>query len=141
MVHKGFEQARDRGTIRLFKSHRSGVEHGEQKRDFLYVKDAVDVTLFLHDHPGIGGLFNAGTGRARSFNDMARAVLDHVEGGGDIEYFDMPRSLRGQYQYHTEADLTRLRRAGYDHTPATLEEGVEDYLNGYLLSGDRYLSV
>lgn len=140
MVHKGFEQARDRGVIRLFKSHRSDVEHGEQKRDFLYVKDAVDITLFFHDQPGISGIFNAGTGRARSFNDMARAVLEHVVDDGNIEYFDMPGELRGQYQYFTEADLTKLRDVGYEKEPFSLEDGIRDYLNHYLLSGDRYLS-
>lgn len=141
MVHKGFEQARDRGVIRLFKSHRPEVEHGEQKRDFLYVKDAVNITLFFHDHPGISGIFNAGTGRARSFNDMARAVLDHVDGEGRIEYFDMPEELRDQYQYFTEADLTKLRGAGYEEELVSLEEGIRDYLNNYLLSANRYLSL
>ncbi len=141
MVHKGFEQARDRGVIRLFRSHREGVEHGEQKRDFLYVKDAVEATLFFHDHPDTAGIFNVGTGRARSFNDMARAVLKHAAPEGNVEYFDMPEKLRDQYQYFTEADLTNLREAGFDRDFVSLEEGIRDYVRNHLLSGERYLSV
>ncbi len=118
-------QLKETGTIRLFKGT-EGYGDGEQKRDFVYVKDVCGVNLFFHDHPGISGIFNCGTGRARTFNDIAR-VLVAREGQGRVEYVPMPESLLGKYQNFTEADLTKLRKAGYASPFTSLETALNEY--------------
>ena len=136
-------QVQKTGTIRLFKSYRDGYADGEQNRDFVYVKDCVKIMahLFNNAAKAQSGLYNIGSGKARSFADLARAVFaatDHK--APRLEFVDMPEAIRHQYQYHTEAKLTRLReKAGYHEPMTSLEDGVSDYVRNYLLAGDRYL--
>jgi ADP-L-glycero-D-manno-heptose 6-epimerase len=124
--------------ITLFRSYRPDVPDGGQKRDFVYVRDCVDVTLWLLDHPGVNGLFNLGTGQARSFDDLARAVFAALKSPADLQYIDMPEVIRPNYQYFTEASMARLRRAGYTRPFTSLAEGVGDYVGRYLSQADRY---
>ena len=134
VVHKAFGQIRDTGCVRLFKSYRPDCADGEQVRDFIYVKDAVNATLFFYDHRDVSGLFNCGTGKARSWNDLARAVFAAVGRDPRIEYIDMPETLRARYQYRTEADVTRLRTAGFTEPFTSLEDGIEDYVRNHLMA-------
>jgi len=139
VVHKAFEEIRDTGRMRLFRSYKSGVTHGEQSRDFLYVKDAADVTLFCYEHGDANGLFNVGTGRARSFRSLAAAVFCAMAKEERIEYIEMPEHLREKYQYFTEARIERLRRAGYSAPLTPLEGGVRDYVKNYCATDAPYL--
>lgn len=133
VVSKAFRQILQTGQVRLFKSHRPDYADGEQRRDFVYVKDAVDVTLWFWEHPQISGLFNCGSGRARTWNDLVKAVFAAMGRPPRIVYVDMPEEIRAHYQYHTEADLTKLRRAGYGKPFTPLEEGVREYVQEFLL--------
>ena len=128
VVHKAYGQIRATGRLELFRSHRPDYRDGEQTRDFVYVRDAVAVTLFFHDHPGVSGLFNCGTGQARSWLDLGRAVFAAMGREPAITFIDMPPGLRDHYQYHTEADLSRLRAAGCAHAFTRLEDAVRDYV-------------
>ena len=139
MVLKGYEQIRDTGRIRLFKSYRPEYEDGGQVRDFIYVQDAVAMTLFFMDHPEVGGLFNVGTGKARSWNDLVAAIFRALGREPQIDYIEMPESLRNQYQYHTCAEMGKIRAAGYTEPILPLEKGIEDYVTRYLVSG-RHLT-
>jgi ADP-L-glycero-D-manno-heptose 6-epimerase len=138
-VLKAFEQINATGKVRLFKSHRPDYKDGEQKRDFLYVKDAVDMTLFFYDNPETAGIYNLGAGSARTWNDLAKAVFAAMGKSPNIEYIDMPDSVRNQYQYFTEADISKLRSAGYNSSITSLEQAVKDYVTNYLTRGE-YLS-
>lgn len=129
---KAYEQVQDDGKIRLFKSYRDEYADGEQMRDFLYVKDAVKMTLFFWDHPEVNGIFNVGTGVARTWNSLAEAVFDALELEPRIEYIDMPEELRGRYQYYTQADISKIREAGYTESITSLEESIRDYVQNYL---------
>ena len=131
-ILKAFEQIIAAGKVRLFRSHKSQYKDGQQLRDFIYIKDAVDMTLFFLDNPGIAGLFNIGTGNARSWNDLVTAVFAAMDKKPDIEYIDMPESIRNQYQYFTQADITKLKHAGYDKKPTSLEDAITDYVQNYL---------
>lgn len=131
VVHKSFHQISREGKVQLFKSHRPDYADGEQQRDFIYVKDAVDVTLWFLDQ-AVGGLFNCGTGEARTWKALATAVFAAMGREPNIECVEMPESLRGRYQYFTQADMAKLRRAGYDAPFSTLEDGVRDYVTGHL---------
>ncbi|MEA3489824.1 MAG: ADP-glyceromanno-heptose 6-epimerase [Candidatus Omnitrophota bacterium] len=131
VICKAFSRVRDEGKIRLFKSYRDDYADGEQKRDFIYVKDAVNVMYDLFRDPARTGIFNLGTGQARSWNDLARAMFAALGKDPDIEYIEMPESLREKYQYFTQADMTKLMEAGCDLEFRTLEESVKDYV-GYL---------
>jgi len=137
-VLKAFEQIIANGKVRLFKSHKPEYKDGQQLRDFIYVKDAVDMTLFFLDNPGIGGLFNIGTGNARSWNDLVTAVFAAMDKESDIEYINMPESIRNQYQYFTQADITKLKNAGYSKKISSLEDAITDYVQNYLQK-DGYL--
>lgn len=124
--------------VRLFKSHHPDYEDGGQLRDFVYVRDAVDVIAWLARNPTVKGVFNLGSGYARSFRDLAVATFEAVNREPDITYIDMPEVLRGKYQYYTQADMSRLRAAGYDAPMTSLEDGVADYVAGYLNTDDPY---
>ncbi len=139
--HKGFGasvpfhstgQIRETGQIKLFQSHKEGYADGEQERDFVYVKDVCAVVLWFLDHPEASGIYNVGTGRARTFNDLARAIFRALGKTPEIAYIPTPENIRASYQYHTEADLTRLRGAGCDVPFLSLEEAVSDYVGNYL---------
>jgi len=140
VVHKAFEQVRDTGKVRLFKSYRSEFKDGEQKRDFVYVKDAVDMTLYFLDHQDKNGIFNIGTGHAQTWVELVKALFDAVGKPVNIEFIDMPEEIREKYQYFTEANLKKLRNAGYDKTILNVCEGVTDYVKNYLLK-DIYLGM
>ncbi|MBN2171009.1 MAG: ADP-glyceromanno-heptose 6-epimerase [Candidatus Krumholzibacteriota bacterium] len=124
VVHKAFTQIAAGGTLALFRSHRPEYRDGEQRRDFVFVGDAVAVTLHFWEHPERAGLFNCGTGRARTWRDLARAVFAAMGRAERIRFIDMPLELRGRYQYHTEAATAKLRAAGCEPPPTSLEDGV-----------------
>ncbi|MCS7203414.1 MAG: ADP-glyceromanno-heptose 6-epimerase [Thermodesulfovibrio sp.] len=132
MVLKAYEQIKREGKIKLFKSYNPSYKDGEQLRDFIYVKDAVSMTLFFLERPDINGIFNVGTGIPRSWNDLAQAVFDAVGLKPQVEYIDMPEELKGKYQYFTKADISKIRAAGYSKPTLTLEEAVKDYVLNYL---------
>lgn len=132
VVQKSFHDIQRDGYVSLFKSHRPDYGDGEQKRDFVYVKDAVDVCLHFLTDTSHGGLLNCGTGIARTWKDLANAVFAAMQSKPDIRFIDMPAPLQGKYQYFTQASTDKLRRAGYDKPFTSLEEGVRDYVEGYL---------
>ncbi len=123
---------------RLFRSHRPDVPDGGQKRDFVYVRDCVDMMLWLYDHPEVSGLFNIGSGTARSFADLAAAVFRALGREPHIAFVDTPAEIRDKYQYFTEARMERLRAAGYNRPTTPLEDGVRDYVQSYLAAADPY---
>jgi ADP-L-glycero-D-manno-heptose 6-epimerase len=125
------------GLIRLFKSYRPDYRDGEQKRDFLYVKDAVAMTLHLAATPSAAGLYNIGSGGARTWIDLASAVFAALEKKPDIRFIEMPETIRDKYQYFTEANLTRLRATGYTAPVTSLENAVADYVRNYLVPDRR----
>jgi len=137
VICKAFPRIRDEGRISLFKSYREDYADGEQKRDFIYVKDAVEVMYYFFCNPKKTGIFNLGAGQARSWNDIARAMFAPVEKKPVIEYIDMPETLREKYQYFTQADMSKLREAGCEFKFRVLENAVRDYV-GYLKS-EEYL--
>jgi ADP-L-glycero-D-manno-heptose 6-epimerase len=124
--------------IGLFRSYREGFADGEQLRDFVYVKDCTAVMLWLWRHPAATGLFNLGTGQARSFRDMMLAIGAALSRPVDIQYVDMPESIRNAYQYFTQADMRKLRAAGYEKPFHSLEEGVADYVQAHLTQDDPF---
>ena len=135
VIHKAHGQIRETGAVKLFKSYRPDYKDGEQVRDFVYVKDAVAVTLFCGENPQASGLFNCGTGQARSWNDLAKATFAAMGLEPKIVYIDMPPSLRSKYQYFTQAEMGKLRAAGYAQAFTSLEDGIRDYVQGYLAKG------
>ena len=125
-------------SLRLFRSYRPDYPDGGQLRDFIYVRDCVDVILWLLDHPGVCGVFNVGSGKARSWMDLAGALFAAANRPPLIEFIDMPPMLINKYQYVTEARMERLRKAGYDRRMTSLEDGITDYVCKYLLADDPY---
>jgi ADP-L-glycero-D-manno-heptose 6-epimerase len=138
LVAKRFDEAKAGKPIRLFKSHRPGVADGEQKRDFICVDDAIAVVRWLLESPSVSGIFNVGTGQARSFRDLMTAMFTALGREPAIEYIDMPVALRDSYQYFTQAETANLRRAGYNADFTPLEAAVQQYVNRYLDRADRY---
>jgi ADP-L-glycero-D-manno-heptose 6-epimerase len=135
LVSKAYEQILETGKVRLFKSHRPDYRDGEQVRDFVYVKDAVAMTLHVADTHSANGLFNIGTGTPRTWIDLATALFLALDRKPKIEFIDMPDHIRNQYQYHTCADVGRLRASGWSTPSTTLEEAVSDYVRNYLVPG------
>lgn len=133
VINKAFPELYNEGTMSLFQSHRDEYGDGEQLRDFVYVKDAVEMTLFFWKNREIGGIFNIGTGNARTWNDVAHSMFKATGQESNISYIPMPEHLKGKYQYYTCADLSKLRSAGCDWQSRTLEEAIDDYINGYLI--------
>ncbi len=133
-----YEQIGQKHPARLFKSHRSGIADGGQLRDFVWVGDCVEIVLWLLDNPGVSGLFNCGTGKARSFADLAGAVFAALERKPKIKYVPMPKALRAKYQYFTEARMERLRAAGYGRPFVTLEDGIRRYVRDFLAAADPH---
>ena len=138
LVAKRFDDAKAGRTVRLFKSHREGIGDGEQRRDFIYIDDAVAVVRWLMETPSVSGIFNVGTGKARSFRDLISSLFRALGLEPKIEYIDMPENIRGQYQYFTEAKVENLLRAGYNSGFASLEDGVKSYVTKFLNTSDRY---
>ncbi len=138
VLTKRFDEIKAGMPLLLFKSHRAGIADGDQRRDFIYVDDIVRVVQWLLATPTVSGLFNVGTGTARSFKDMMLAAYAALGQAPNIEYVDMPVSIRGSYQYFTQSDGLRLLQAGYNGGFTSLEEAVSAYVNGYLDQPDRY---
>jgi ADP-L-glycero-D-manno-heptose 6-epimerase len=138
LIGKGFDDARNGKPIRLFKSLRAGVADGDQKRDFISVEDVVAVRRWLIEAPAVSGIFNVGTGKARTFNDLIAALFAALGREPAIEYIDMPASMRESFQDFTEAEIGNLRHAGYNADFVPLEEAVKRYVSGYLNRADRY---
>ena len=138
LVHKAYRQIVDTGAVRLFKSHRPDYRDGEQMRDFLYVKDAVDLTIELAETATAGGLFNVGSGQAHTWIDLATAIFEALDRPPKIEFIEMPEALRGKYQYYTQADLTKLRGYCKNVEITPLKTAVADYVRNYLVP-DRHL--
>ena len=138
LIGKRFEDAKAGKPVHLFKSHRHGIGDGEEKRDFIYVDDAVAVMRWLLDTPAVSGIFNVGTGKARSFRDLVSALFRALGLEPKIEYVDMPENIRGQYQYFTEAKVDHLLGAGYNAGFTSLEDGVKRYVTEFLNTDDRY---
>ena len=137
VVAKAYPRVAEEGEMSLFKSYNEHYGDGQQKRDFIYVKDAVDIVLFFVDHPCINGIFNAGIGEARTWNDLAEALFAAVGRPSHIDFIEMPEILRLKYQYFTQADMTKLRNAGYTRPFTRLENAVGNYVQ--YLSTHRYM--
>lgn len=135
---KLYDQIMAGEPVRLFKSYRDGIADGEQRRDFIYVKDCTRVIIWLLAHPETSGIFNVGTGQARSFMDMAKTLSRVLNRSIDVEFIDMPQSIRDRYQYFTEADMSKLRGLGMDAPFFSLEDGVADYVIQHLAREERY---
>lgn len=136
VVHKAYEQIQSGGRVGLFKSYRSEYGHGEQRRDFLYVKEAAELTVKLATSSA-AGLYNVGSGQTHTWNELAQAVFDAVERPAQVDFIEMPEGLRERYQYHTQADLGRLDALGLDFKRYSLREGVFDYVRNYLIPDAR----
>jgi ADP-L-glycero-D-manno-heptose 6-epimerase len=137
--NKAYPDVRDTGTMKLFQSHKQGYAHGEQKRDFIYIKDVVNMILFFLDNTGTNGIFNIGTGVARSWNGLAEALFAAAGKKKNITYIPMPEELKEKYQYYTCSDIRKLKNAGWSHTCMSLEEAMNDYVVHYLAT-DKVLS-
>ena len=133
-----FPHARENRPVKLFRSYHPDYPDGGQQRDFVYVRDCVKVVNWLIENPAVSGLFNLGTGQARSFQDVAKAMFDAMNKPVSIQYIDMPEEIKSKYQYHTQASMDRLKKAGYAEPLTTLEEGVRDYVQTYLMQDDKY---
>lgn len=137
LVHKACGQILATGKVQLFKSHRPDYQHGEQMRDFLYVKDAIRMTLHLAETPSAGGLFNLGSGKAHTWIELATAIFTALGKEPVIEFIDMPEHLQSKYQYYTCADIAKLRASGFTQDITALTEAVRDYVQGYLVPDKR----
>ncbi len=138
VIHQIWPKVRDGEGVQLFKSHRDGIADGGQTRDFVYVRDVANVVAWLVASPEVSGVYNLGSGKARSFADLARAVFDAAGQRASIDYIPMPEVIRDKYQYFTEARMSRLVAAGYDQPMTDLEAGVSDYVRTYLSQPDPY---
>jgi ADP-L-glycero-D-manno-heptose 6-epimerase len=132
VIFHAFRQIKEKGSINLFRSHNPNYKDGEQLRDFIYVKDLIDVCIFLMEHRKNSGIYNLGTGKARSFNDLANATFAALNLASQINYVDTPLDIRDKYQYFTQANMSKLKSIGYDKGFYTLEEGVKEYVQNYL---------
>ncbi len=138
VVFHAYNQIKEKGSLTLFRSHNPDYADGEQMRDFVYVKDVVEVCMFLMHHRKNSGIYNLGSGEARTFMALALSTFDAMEVTPDINFMDTPESIRDTYQYFTEANMSKLRFIGYDKPFYTLEEGVKDYVQNYLMEGKYY---
>ena len=138
VLARRFDDIRAGRPVQLFKSYREGIADGDQRRDFIYVDDVVRVMMWLLATPDVSGIFNVGTGKARSFRDMMLAAYAALGAAPNIRYIDMPEAIRGSYQYFTQGDVARLQHAGYNGGFTVLEDAVATYLRGYLDSADRF---
>lgn len=132
VIFHSFNQIKSTGKVKLFRSHRPDFKDGQQLRDFIYVEDVAKVCYWLMEHTITSGLYNLGTGKARTFEDLVKATFAGIEKEPVIEYIDIPEDIRDKYQYFTEADMSKLRNAGYRDSFYTLEEGVGDYVKNFL---------
>jgi len=138
VIFHAFNQVKEKGSVKLFRSHNPAYKDGEQIRDFIYVKDVVSICVWLMQHQPASGLYNTGTGKARTFLALVRAIFATLQAPENIEFVDTPIDIRDKYQYFTEADMHKLLAAGYDKPFYTLEEGVQEYVSNYLSQGKFY---
>jgi ADP-L-glycero-D-manno-heptose 6-epimerase len=138
VVFHAFNQIRDTGQVKLFRSHHPAYKDGEQLRDFVYVKDVVEVLLFLMYHRKDPGIYNLGTGKARTFFDLSSAVFNALGKNPEIRFIDTPEDIRDKYQYFTEAVMDKLRSIGFMKSFTSLEEGIREYVQKYLNAGIRF---
>jgi ADP-L-glycero-D-manno-heptose 6-epimerase len=138
VIMHAFKQINETGGMKLFRSHRPDYTDGGQLRDFVYVKDVVEVMLFLWEYQVDSGLYNLGTGKARPFLDLAKATFKAMGKEENISFIDTPEDIRDKYQYFTEANMQKLLDQGYGVPFYSLEEGVEDYVQNFLMTGDYY---
>ncbi|MEK7256044.1 MAG: NAD-dependent epimerase/dehydratase family protein, partial [Bacteroidota bacterium] len=138
VVFHTVQQIRQTGGMKLFRSHRSDFADGMQMRDFIYVKDVVEVCWFFYKNQQMSGLYNVGTGKARSFLDLATCTSEAMNLQPNISFIDMPEDIRDTYQYFTEAKMEKLRAAGFEQPFCSLEEGIEDYVRNYLVPGRHF---
>jgi ADP-L-glycero-D-manno-heptose 6-epimerase len=138
VLARRFDDIKAGRMVQLFKSHRDGIADGDQRRDFIYVDDVVRVMMWLLATPSVSGLFNVGTGKARSFKDLMLSTYAALGASPNIEYVDMPEQIRGSYQYFTQSEVDRLQRAGYNGDFTALEDAVDSYVKGFLDSTDRF---
>lgn len=136
VILHAYRQIKETGKMNLFRSHKKGIADGNQKRDFIYVKDLVDICYFFYKNNPSSGLYNVGTGKARSFKDLVTATFKAMDIKPDIGFIDTPKDIRKNYQYFTQADMKKLRKEGFDQKFHTLEEGIKDYVENYL-SGNK----
>lgn len=132
VIFHSFNQIKEHGKVKLFKSHKDGYQHGEQLRDFVYVKDVIEVCAWLMNTQPASAIYNLGTGKARSFNTLVKSTFAGLDLQPDIEFIDMPEDIRDKYQYFTEACMDKLKDAGYTKEFHSLENGVDDYVRNYL---------
>ena len=132
VIFHSFNQIKEAGNVKLFKSHKAEYANGEQMRDFIYVKDLCDVCVFLLENRKKSGIYNLGTGHARTWNDLVNAIFKAMDLPSNIEYIDIPEDIRGKYQYFTEANMDKLRNIGYNKEFTNVENAVNDYVNNYL---------
>ncbi|MBK6934877.1 MAG: ADP-glyceromanno-heptose 6-epimerase [Bacteroidales bacterium] len=137
VVFHGYHQIKNEGKIKLFKSHRPDYKDGEQKRDFVYVKDVIKVLFWFLEHRPDNSIYNLGTGKARSFIDLAKSIFAAMNIPTNIEFIDMPTDIRDKYQYFTEANMAKLYNIGYNNSFYSLENGINDYVKNYLIP-DKY---
>ncbi len=137
VIWHAYNQINKTGKMKLFKSHNPDYKDGEQMRDFVYVKDVVEVCYFLMHHRKNSGIYNLGSGKARTFLDLTKAVFKALNKPEDIDFIDTPVDIRDKYQYFTEANMTKLKKIGYTKPFRTLEEGTEDYVKGYLENSSK----
>jgi ADP-L-glycero-D-manno-heptose 6-epimerase len=138
VLARRFDDIKAGRAVQLFKSHRDGIADGDQRRDFIYVDDVVRVMTWLLATPSVSGIFNVGTGKARSFKDLMLSAYAALGTSPNIRYVDMPEPIRGSYQYFTQGDVDRLQRAGYNGGFTALEDAVEIYVKGFLDRADRF---
>ena len=138
VVNKAFDQIIETGKVKLFKSENPLYKDGEQKRDFIYIKDAVEMTLFFLFNTDKNGIYNAGSGKAGTWNALVKSIFNALGKPVKIEYIDLPGHLKTKYQYFTEADISKIKKAGYTHPLFSLEDGISDYVKSYLLE-NKYL--
>jgi ADP-L-glycero-D-manno-heptose 6-epimerase len=138
VIFHAYHQIKERGSMKLFRSHNPEYADGEQMRDFVYVKDVVDVCMFLMHHRKNSGIYNLGSGKARTFMALALNTFEAMGVEANIDFMDTPENLRDNYQYFTEANMQKLRSIGYEKPFYTLEEGVKDYVQNYLMEGRYY---
>jgi ADP-L-glycero-D-manno-heptose 6-epimerase len=138
VVMHGTAQIREHNSIKLFRSHRPDYKDGEQVRDFIYVKDVLDVLMYLYHNRPKSAIYNLGTGQARSWNDLAKAIFAALNKPVDIQYIDIPADIRDKYQYFTEANMQKLIKTGYNKAFTSLEDAVADYIHNYLLTRSFY---
>lgn len=138
LAYKALEQIKKTNNLNLFKSYDRNYKNGEQLRDFVYVKDCIDVIMWFIDNPDCNGIFNVGTGKAQTWNQVGTSIFKAMNQDPKITYIEMPDSLKKQYQYFTEADISKLRKIGYKKSFFDLEKGINDYYQNYLLQSNKY---